>query len=272
MGIKGSLFLSLLLHVSVLVAVMSFIPSYREESDAVRISLNGVNIKEVPRQARVKRSSERKKTPKKRVVKNKNKKRTIVKNVKKKAKRKPQKDVVKKKALKKEIIRRKKVLARSKGDKRKADKVSGKSKPHIESPQRKEVAKSTTTDQVLPVKESASKALHRETRDQIKKSFVDSVKSYQEKYKEENLSVIRETILSYLKYPPIARRMGWEGTVIVRFTLLPDGELEESGIERSSGHGILDRSALEAVRLAHRNFPRPKDRVTIVIPIVYKLE
>lgn len=258
MGIKGSLFLSLLLHVSVLVAVMSFIPSYRKESDTVRISLSGVNIKEVPRQARVKRSSKRNKVLKKEMVKS--KKRTIVK---KKAERKPQKAVVRKKELKKEIIRREKVLTRSKEDKRKADKAFGKSKPRIEDSQKK---------QVLPVKESAPKTLHREVRDQIKQSPVESVKSYQEKYEDENLSAIREAILSYLKYPPIARRMGWEGTVIVRFTLLPDGKLEESGIERSSGHGILDRSALEAVRLAHRNFPKPKDRVTIVIPIVYKLE
>jgi len=83
---------------------------------------------------------------------------------------------------------------------------------------------------------------------------------------------IREVVRENLSYPLIARRMGWEGTVIVCFTLTPEGRVENIGVRESSGHEVLDRSALEVIKRAARDFPRPKEKVVLVIPIVYKLE
>ncbi|WP_457599831.1 TonB family protein [Hydrogenivirga sp.] len=96
--------------------------------------------------------------------------------------------------------------------------------------------------------------------------------SYGEEFVEENLSVIREIVERYLTYPPVARRMGWEGTVVVRFVLTPSGVVEEENIEKSSGHEILDRNALRVVRIASREFPRPSQSVVVVLPVVYRLE
>ncbi len=267
MGIKGSLLISLLLHVSILAAVISFMPSPRKENDLVRISLSSVSIEKVPQKTHIKRTPERKRSPKKRAVKR--KKKAIVK---KKAEKKPKRSLVKRKTPKKEAIKQRKVVARPKESKPKVDKPSVKESPHADNSQPKRVAKSPATNPTLPVKKSTSRTLGRASQDQVKGSSVESAESYQERYREENLSVIREAILSYLRYPPIARRMGWEGTVLVRFTLLPDGRLGESRVEKGSGHKVLDRSALEAVKLAHKDFPKPREKVTLVIPIVYRLE
>lgn len=59
-------------------------------------------------------------------------------------------------------------------------------------------------------------------------------------------------------YPAIAKRRGWEGTVVLRFDLDEYGIPHELRVERSSGFDVLDHAALAYVnnwkfRPAHRN-------------------
>jgi protein TonB len=49
-------------------------------------------------------------------------------------------------------------------------------------------------------------------------------------------------------YPDGAKENRWEGTVIVRARVTATGDVESVTLERSSGHAMLDRSALDAVR------------------------
>ena len=49
-------------------------------------------------------------------------------------------------------------------------------------------------------------------------------------------------------YPPVARRLGLEGTAVVRARVEEPGIPAEVALWQSSGHDLLDRSALEAVR------------------------
>jgi len=49
------------------------------------------------------------------------------------------------------------------------------------------------------------------------------------------------------KYPMIARRNGYEGAVLLKVWVLEDGKVGKIEIEQSSGHEILDKSAIEAV-------------------------
>lgn len=49
-------------------------------------------------------------------------------------------------------------------------------------------------------------------------------------------------------YPPLARRLGIEGTVVVRALVEGPGQPAEVTLWRSSGESVLDRSALAAVR------------------------
>jgi protein TonB len=49
-------------------------------------------------------------------------------------------------------------------------------------------------------------------------------------------------------YPEIARIRGYEGIVLVAAEILPDGSVGNMKIRKSSGHAILDQSAVEAVK------------------------
>ena len=49
-------------------------------------------------------------------------------------------------------------------------------------------------------------------------------------------------------YPPLARLRGYQGMVVLFVEVLADGRVGQVGIRRSTGHEILDRAALEAIR------------------------
>jgi protein TonB len=50
------------------------------------------------------------------------------------------------------------------------------------------------------------------------------------------------------RYPEIARERGWEGVVLLSVSVSAEGRADAVRVSRSSGHEILDRAALEAVR------------------------
>lgn len=81
---------------------------------------------------------------------------------------------------------------------------------------------------------------------------------------------IRDAIQRAIVYPPTARRMGWEGKVVVSFQLLSDGSVRDVRVMQGSGHAALDRGATEAVRTASP-FPRSPTGAEVITPVVYRL-
>lgn len=51
------------------------------------------------------------------------------------------------------------------------------------------------------------------------------------------------------RYPAEAVRNGWEGEVLLRIAVDPNGQVSKVSIEKSSGYAVLDQAALRAVRL-----------------------
>jgi TonB family protein len=49
-------------------------------------------------------------------------------------------------------------------------------------------------------------------------------------------------------YPPEARRKGYHGEVLLKVEVLSNGRVGEIEVKKSSGHDVLDRSALNTVR------------------------
>ncbi len=49
-------------------------------------------------------------------------------------------------------------------------------------------------------------------------------------------------------YPLRAREMGWEGTVVLRVEVNPDGTVGEIAVYQASGYPVLDEAALTAVK------------------------
>ena len=76
-------------------------------------------------------------------------------------------------------------------------------------------------------------------------------------------------------YPRIARRRGYEGVVVLKVEILSDGRVGEVLTKRSSGHPILDRSALKTVK-KWKFIPAKRGeeliRVWAEIPIKFQLE
>jgi len=81
---------------------------------------------------------------------------------------------------------------------------------------------------------------------------------------------IRDAIQHAIAYPATARRMGWEGKVVVAFRLLSDGSVRDVRVVQGSGHAALDRGAIDAVRNASP-FPRSPVEAEVITPVVYRL-
>lgn len=85
------------------------------------------------------------------------------------------------------------------------------------------------------------------------------------------LSGLRAAITAQLRYPPLARSRGWQGTALVVARLDGSGALIEAAVRRSSGHELLDRSALALIRSV-TPVANPLGRpLSIEIPIAYEL-
>jgi protein TonB len=94
----------------------------------------------------------------------------------------------------------------------------------------------------------------------------------EESFLRERLSVISNIVQRRINYPPIARRMGWEGKVLVSFVLEPNGDIRDLKVLKSSGYEVLDKEALDAIRRSYRDFPKPPVSVVIKLPINFRLE
>jgi len=93
-----------------------------------------------------------------------------------------------------------------------------------------------------------------------------------ELYLREKLSIISSIDQKSITYPPIARKMGWEGRVLLSITLREDGSLKEVKVLESSGYQVLDKNAVDTVKRVAHLFPKPPAEVIIKLPINYKLE
>jgi len=75
-------------------------------------------------------------------------------------------------------------------------------------------------------------------------------------------------------YPMAARRLGLEGTVVLRVVVAPDGAPASVVVLQSSGHDVLDSSALETVRTRWRFVPARRNGIpvedSVQVPIRFR--
>lgn len=76
-------------------------------------------------------------------------------------------------------------------------------------------------------------------------------------------------------YPLAARRLGLEGVVELRVRVAPDGRPDDVRVVSSSGHPLLDASAVDTVRTRWRFVPAERDGVPVAdhvrFPIRFRL-
>jgi len=62
------------------------------------------------------------------------------------------------------------------------------------------------------------------------------------------LSQIRRDLSQYFYYPPLARRKGLQGTVLLGFGISGQGAIHNIRVVKSSGYTILDLAAQDAMQ------------------------
>jgi periplasmic protein TonB len=87
----------------------------------------------------------------------------------------------------------------------------------------------------------------------------------------ENFNYIRDAVMKNIRYPDRARRLGFEGKVLLSFIVLENGTTSEIRVIQGSCYRILDESAKEAVAETHMTRTVPY-RIVVRLPITYKLQ
>lgn len=96
----------------------------------------------------------------------------------------------------------------------------------------------------------------------------------QKKFIEKNLgSIYRITqrTLTRNGYPPTAVRTQQQGTNIVTFYLHPNGDISRLRLKRRIGYAALDKNTLRTIRIAYKDYPRPKTKTKITFYVEYNL-
>ncbi len=89
------------------------------------------------------------------------------------------------------------------------------------------------------------------------------------------LGKVRTELARYFQYPALARERGWEGQVILGFSLQADGHLDKIHIARSSGYHVLDESARAALgkvsTIADAGQWLDGRAIDMQLPVIYRL-
>lgn len=89
------------------------------------------------------------------------------------------------------------------------------------------------------------------------------------------LARLESELARHFHYPLLARRRGWEGEVVLNLRLDGQGRIDSMEIAKTSGHGILDRAALDAVTKISR-IPDAAELLGgagmhLQLPVIYRL-
>lgn len=107
-------------------------------------------------------------------------------------------------------------------------------------------------------------------------SPAESLANKKEKQRNYLLGELQNRLSKYLTYPLRARRRGWQGDVIVAFHINENGQLNNLRLAHSSGHSLLDRSALSAIRKLHNiampDHLGPLQAMDLQLPVHYRLQ
>jgi len=93
----------------------------------------------------------------------------------------------------------------------------------------------------------------------------------EERYVKAHISEIMVLLRKNLYYPRMARKRHIQGKVMVRFELLPNGEIRNITIEEAKRE-ILGNAAVTTIERLEGKFPPPSETLTLHVPIMYQLK
>lgn len=90
------------------------------------------------------------------------------------------------------------------------------------------------------------------------------------------LTKIKQKLTHEFVYPAVARRMGWQGRVLLGFQVDASGNIHQVHIKQSSGYALLDDSAVSALsRIGSITIQKVGSFIgalQLEIPVIYRLE
>jgi protein TonB len=90
-------------------------------------------------------------------------------------------------------------------------------------------------------------------------------------YVKKNFDYIQRRIRDKLVYPPQAKRLGVQGKTEALFTIHKDGTVSGVTVRVSSGNGLLDKAAIDAIYAAAPFRPAPPSEARLAAPVVFSL-
>jgi protein TonB len=90
------------------------------------------------------------------------------------------------------------------------------------------------------------------------------------------LSRIRTDLQQYFVYPLLAQRRGWQGRVLLGFSVAADGMIHNIHVASGSGYPILDSSAVTALSHVHHLYATrgwlPGKPLELQLPVIFQLQ
>lgn len=88
-------------------------------------------------------------------------------------------------------------------------------------------------------------------------------------------AALQNRLSSHFEYPWLARKRGWQGLVTLSLQVEDDGALTHWRVSKTSGHALLDHSALKAAqaigRLQEADELLNGESLQLLIPVRYQL-
>ena len=83
--------------------------------------------------------------------------------------------------------------------------------------------------------------------------------------------IVDRKIRGGVQYPARAKKRNLQGRVVISVTIDAEGRIAALAVTKSSGHKILDRAVLKAVRETAPFSSPPDGPVTVIVPIQFRL-
>jgi len=155
-------------------------------------------------------------------------------------------------------------------------------KPETKQSKAKQISKKKINKQPLrPNKKTTAKS--EETEKLIEQQTSETITEKQNTEQNSQYALQSNNMIKYLssefrlrfKYPMLARKRGWQGTVVVGLNVTQKGKITQVAIQQSSGHGVLDRNAVNTFRSINQLTPEISQNLLrnhqLSIPVIYNL-
>jgi len=177
---------------------------------------------------------------------------------------------------------KKQKLVKEKAYKKKLLKKKLAKKKHQEQAKKQKLAKRKSNDPLADALMSQSKSMSpskskKPAMRMIKQFYGSEFNSFtktQKRFIEKNLGSIyqiTQRTLTRNGYPSVALKTQQQGTQIVTFYLHPNGKITGLRLKRPIGYASLDKNTIRVIRIAYKDYPRPKTKTKITFYVEYGL-